>query len=234
MSSFVSTKNSTSGSLASDATYTGTGEEVFRYSSVTVNIFSTENGATNGIKIEFSQDNSNWDQIYIDTYYANKHYHRIHVIASRYYRIVYVNGSAGCTYRIQSVISMVIDSDMFPAPYESDEFDRIRVCDPYTFLQISHNAGKSAHWVYESTTTGGTSTHQTAQSAVDMAVDTTNAAQVLRQSRLYTPYQPGKSLLIMLTGVLNANSNGTDCISRIGYFDTDDGIYFEYTSSTVY
>ena len=66
------------------------------------------------------------------------------------------------------------------------------------------------------------------ESAVDMAVTTDSGSQVIRQSRPYIIYQPGKSLLILCTGVLNANSNGNDCDSKIGYFDDNNGVFFSY------
>ena len=37
-----------------------------------------------------------------------------------------------------------------------------------------------------------------------------------------------------MTGVLDANSNGADCRSRLGFFDDNNGLYFEYTGSTLY
>lgn len=61
--------------------------------------------------------------------------------------------------------------------------------------------------------TNATSTHMPNESAVDLTVTTDNGSTATRQSRKYILYQPGKSLLINTTGVINANSNGTDCKS---------------------
>ena len=68
-----------------------------------------------------------------------------------------------------------------------------------------------------------------------MSVNANNDV-VIRQSRLYTAYQPGKSLCIRMTGVLNAKTsgNGTNTKSRIGYFDENNGLFFEYNNGTCY
>lgn len=59
------------------------------------------------------------------------------------------------------------------------------------------------------------------------------------QSRKYCVYQPGKSLLFMATGVMDAykelsgtsNSNPDGMISKIGYFDDYNGLYFQYIAN---
>jgi len=113
-----------------------------------------------------------------------------------------------------------------------DAFSRIRVSSPHTLFQISHNNGKQNTLMCEKLLNGGTSTYLSNELAVDLTVSTTDNSEVIQQSREYITYQSGKSLLILLTGVLNSNSNGNDCLTRIGYFDDDNGIYFQYVNRT--
>lgn len=61
-SNLVSTDNSTSTPLAGDATFTGTGEDISNYAALSVQVFASHASATDGLSMEFSTDNSNWDE----------------------------------------------------------------------------------------------------------------------------------------------------------------------------
>jgi hypothetical protein len=76
---------------------------------------------------------------------------------------------------------------------------------------------------------GGTATSVHINSSVLMSVLDTGDI-VIRQSRLYCQYQPAKSLVIRMTGVINADNNDIDTISRLGYFDKHNGLFFEYSN----
>jgi len=64
-----------------------------------------------------------------------------------------------------------------------------------------------------------------------MRCGTASGDKVVRQTHKYWPYQPGKSQLIMMTGAMGAPK--TNVRKRIGYFDTDDGVYFEQSNGTI-
>jgi len=123
----------------------------------------------------------------------------------------------------------------------SDAFGRQRVSDPETLFDMNHIYDKQPLYVEEVLTSGGTGTHLPNEAAVQMAVTTTVGSRVVRQTKRYFNYQAGKSLLVMLTGVL-ANATNAGIRSRIGFFDDDNdktvdsggnGIFFEYSSGTV-
>jgi len=78
------------------------------------------------------------------------------------------------------------------------------------------------------TTTGGSATHLPDQSSVRMSTDATAGASIIRQSQRYMRYQPGKSQLIFVTFDFEAVDGGT---KRVGYFDSDDGIFFEMNAA---
>ena len=65
----------------------------------------------------------------------------------------------------------------------------------------------------------------------------TGNVKVTSQSRKYCVYQPGKSLLFMASGIigyvgaLNECGGPTGYYNRIGYFDDNNGLYFEYLAT---
>jgi hypothetical protein len=111
----------------------------------------------------------------------------------------------------------------------SDLFGNLKVSNSHTLLDITH--------IYDSNTLmmdeyidGGTVTGPNYNASMLMSV-TANTNIAIRQSRLYCQYQPGKSMCIRLTGVINANTNALTTISRIGYFDNLNGLFFEYSNN---
>ena len=88
----VSTVNSTTSTLAADASFTGTAEIVSNYTSFTLNVTSDVNSAKNGLCIQFSSDGTNWD---IDVGYTidNDVYRTFtKSIKAKYFRVIYTNG----------------------------------------------------------------------------------------------------------------------------------------------
>lgn len=230
--SIISTNNVSTSNLAGTATYTGTGESVFEYQSITINILASHDSSDGGIVIQFGQSTSNWDITITDTYTtANGNYSKNFYRQAPYFRVTYTNGSTlQTTFRIQCILNINDsgkDLTTFPDPY-FDAFARLRVSYPYTLFQSSHNVDLRNYAIASKTTNNGTQTHITNESAVDLVTTADSGSQVIRQSRPYIVYQPGKSLLIMCSGVLNANTNGNDCNTKIGFFDDRNGVFFSY------
>jgi hypothetical protein len=112
-----------------------------------------------------------------------------------------------------------------------DAFGRLRVSEPYTLFD-SQNRYIDGRQFSNVTATGGNITYVPAESSFNLAVTTANASSVVNQSFTTQTYQPGKSLLIMNTfamGTLKAN-----CRQRVGYFTTENGVYFEADGTTLY
>lgn len=120
----------------------------------------------------------------------------------------------------------------------SDAFGRQRVSTPHTVFDLTHIYDKQPLYVEELLSSGGTSTHLPNESSVRMAVTTTIGSEVVRQTRRYFRYQPGKSMYVLLSGILVDNASNSGIRSRIGLFDdhTDktvdvggNGIYFQFS-----
>jgi len=79
---------------------------------------------------------------------------------------------------------------------------------------------------WEALTSGsGTVTHLPGEGGVRMSIGTTSGDVTIRQSRPYHRYQPGKSMF-MATAV-NFGTNNVNQVQRVGYFDDNNGIFFE-------
>lgn len=110
-----------------------------------------------------------------------------------------------------------------------DAFGRLRVSNPYTLFD-SQNRYEADPQFSASTATGGTATYNTNTKAVDLAVTTSSGSEVVRQTKRVFTYQPGKSLLVMATFVMNAAK--TNLRQRVGYFNADNGIFFQVADTT--
>jgi hypothetical protein len=64
-----------------------------------------------------------------------------------------------------------------------------------------------------------------------MDVTTASGSEVVRQTYKVFPYQPGKSLLVLATFVMN--SPKTNLRQRVGYFSTQNGVFLQQNDSTV-
>lgn len=100
----ISIDNSTTTALGIGATFTGTSEEVKDYAAINVAIWADQDSAADGLSLEWSQDNVNWDEIMNVTIGANKVESYEFGIRARYFRIVYTNGGiAQGAFRLQTI-----------------------------------------------------------------------------------------------------------------------------------
>ncbi len=113
----------------------------------------------------------------------------------------------------------------FKSSAESDAFGRLRVGNPQTVFdskQIFDNL--PLFWDdQEVSGTGTDSTHSQPNARSRLSVDT-NAGKRVRQTFQRFNYQPGKSMLVILTAVLGAGTSGLT--QEVGYFDDNNGLFF--------
>ena len=111
-----------------------------------------------------------------------------------------------------------------------DAFGRVRSSAPYTLFD-SQNRYEKNDLFSETTATGGTVTYDANASTVELNVTTSSGSEVVRQSYRSFSYQPGKGLLVMNTFVMGAAK--TDLRMRVGYFNTDNGVFLERSSGDI-
>jgi hypothetical protein len=130
-----------------------------------------------------------------------------------------------------------------------DPFARVRVSQPNTMYQLMSNTflgtvnTKQVHQVSEFVSAaGGTSVVSESDGTVVMSVTAADAL-VVRQSRQYIPYQPGKGRLVFMSGMLTTSTGGgvSGATSRLGIFDDHNptearigaGHFFELSGTTL-
>jgi hypothetical protein len=106
----------------------------------------------------------------------------------------------------------------------TDAFGRLRVSEPYTLFD-----SKARYYDHSDfsnvNATGGTVVYDANSSTYLLNVTASSGSSVIRETKRVFPYQPGKSLLVLVTFCMNTPK--TDLRQRVGYFTTNNGIYFE-------
>lgn len=275
--SVISTNNSTTTPLGIGGVFTGTGEEVKDYGTISIFIYTDEVSATDGLSIEWSTDNTNWDDNDQFTIVADNGRFFTFGPEAQYFRLVYTNGGASqnvfrlqtifhrghmkpSSHRIGDSISIENDAELSKcvlsakneltnefhdllidpsdhllvtdaSPSKTGAFGRSRVAEPFSLFDSSfmHTDG-SLFW-HTTTAGAGTSALNTDERVFNLTVGTASGDRVKRETYQNFPYQPGKSQLILMTGVLGESK--ANVRQRIGYFDDSDGLFFEQDGSNL-
>jgi hypothetical protein len=105
-----------------------------------------------------------------------------------------------------------------------DSFGRIRVSEPFTLFDSQNRYIKDPQFD-EALTGSATTTFVANEGVVDMDVTTASGDKVVRQTKRRFPYQPGKSLLVLATFVMDEAQ--TELRQRVGYFDDNNGVFLQ-------
>jgi hypothetical protein len=101
--------NSSTVALGSGGVFTGTAFDITSYAAINVNVKSDVASATNGVKVEFSPDGTNWDHSHSTTYTGTTGVGYIFNAEFRFARVVYTNGaSAQSFFRLQTIFKTTL------------------------------------------------------------------------------------------------------------------------------
>jgi hypothetical protein len=117
-----------------------------------------------------------------------------------------------------------------PTGVAVDAFGRARVSMPMTLFDSSHRFKDNGLWS-TANTSGGTYAHSANEGLVNLNVNTSSGAEVVRETTKVFSYQPGKSLLNLNTFVMAPAK--TNLRQRVGYFGAQNGIYLELNGSSL-
>jgi hypothetical protein len=130
-------------------------------------------------------------------------------------------------YSGYSIISPAISYANSP---NIDAFGRLRVSEPFTLFDSSHRYADNNLWS-TATAVSGTATFDANEGLVNLGVTAASGSEVVRETTKVFSYQPGKSLLVLNTFVMNAAKTGLR--QRVGYYGAANGYYLEQNDSAV-
>lgn len=108
---YTSIANSSTSPLSGNATFTGTLENCISTMGIQVSVFASEDSAPDGLRIEQSQDGTNWDIVDRYTVLANEGLSRTIQSVATFVRVVYTNGpSAQSAFRLQTVLVPMVEA----------------------------------------------------------------------------------------------------------------------------
>ncbi len=129
---------------------------------------------------------------------------------------------------VRPVLIYVADSPAF------DAFGKLRVSNPETIFESKQLFDNAPLFWDDSEESGGStsSSHSVNEASSTMGVATIAGVRT-RQTFERFNYQPGKSHLILMTGVLSETGGGSGITRGIGYYDDDNGLFFLDDEGTV-
>jgi len=109
-----------------------------------------------------------------------------------------------------------------------DAFNRLSVSQPFTLFDSSHRFSDNGLW-----TSGGSGgvTFNASRGLIELTLGITANHEIVRETRRVFSYQPGKSLKILNTFVMNPSKQGL--LQRVGYYDDKNGIFVELNGNTL-
>lgn len=230
-------------------TFTGSSIGIEGYSSISIHINADQNSTNNGVLLQASNDKKTFTTYFTDTYFNNTNYNRVINFRYTYYKltVTFVDGSTNYTI-ITNKMSDHVNTQETPIYSSSttesqlDAFGKFRTTHPYTLLDIKIPVLNSSstptptdaylkndlQLIYYNSPSGGSVTYGDSQANISQDGD----GQSISQSRQYCNYQPGKSLLIMMSFVFNNDtSTSDDYLLRVGYYDKHNGLFLQFDSS---
>lgn len=103
----IDSANSSVAQLAPAAEFAPSGTDVSQFASVAITVHSDEDSAVDGMAFEFSQNGSDWDDVYVFNLEASSSQTRRFQfpVCAKYFRVHYTNGSTLTTeFRVQTLL----------------------------------------------------------------------------------------------------------------------------------
>lgn len=231
----VSRKNTSSNTtqtlLKANESFEGSYESTSGYESITINISSNVNSSNCGVLIYFSNDITSTVPTNKFTYYGGLISSFDLVITGNYFKVKYINGiDDQTTFSLNIFMNTSTNNKQIVKIDDShlDIYNKLRISIQNNVINISHVHCKNILDETEYTENSGVSNYDHSNSCVDMVV--TGVGKIIRQSKQYAQYHSGTTFKILISAIINVSNNDSNTVSRLGYFDHVDGIFFEYSN----
>lgn len=112
----------------------------------------------------------------------------------------------------------------------TDAFGRLRTSTPLTLFDSSHRYKDNGLWTTTSGT-GATTSFDANAGLVTLNTTTASGSSIVRETTKCFSYQPGKSLQVMSTFVMNTPQ--TNLRQRVGYYGASNGMFLEQDGTTI-
>lgn len=113
--------------------------------------------------------------------------------------------------------------------FGSDAFGRLRVSETFTLGDYRHAYSIDPEFINVKSGAASTVVYSFERACADLVVGTGSSDYFIHQTRRYHHYLPGKSQLIFSS--FNFGVAKPNVIKRTGYFDDENGIFFEQDAS---
>ena len=147
----------------------------------------------------------------------------------------YGDGTSGYVDYGSGIVVTTVSGQPLPVTTQAngtatDAFGRLRVSAPLTLFDSSHRYKDNGLWT-TSSGTGATTSFDANAGLVTLNTTTTSGSEIIRETTKCFSYQPGKSLLVMSTFVMN--SAKTNLRQRVGYYGASNGMFLEQDGTTI-
>lgn len=147
----------------------------------------------------------------------------IFFIAFLCYIIYFTSEIDNKTYQIAQPINV----NKLPIMGERDAFGREKIAIPYTLGDYAHIYGINPDF-FDISEGGGSFHYAEDEASVTLFIEAGTSGKAIHQSKRYHHYMPGKSQFILSSFVFGNFETGTS--KNTGYFDDDNGIFFQQNS----
>jgi len=113
-----------------------------------------------------------------------------------------------------------------------DAFGRLRVSLPTIKFDTYFVENERTLTMTKKEATGGTVVRNATRKEMELNVTTSNTSRAAYQSKEYIHYIPGQSTAMEISARFDSGTSG--CVQRSGFFDDNNGIFFELDGTSLY